>query len=143
MLEAPRQRRWPPVEAAKILPFMLSFGGLSVCCQVEACFEEDALPWGRLLMGRLLHGTLTALLAAPWLGRAAGAGNDRCGGSGFFGGADAVGQRGDAAAVPAAGGTLGTGTAGGGNCYRKVNSSERRFPAGKRCGIMGSKNAAE
>lgn len=50
---------------------MLSFGGLSVCCQVEACFEEDALPWGRLLMGRLLHGTLTALLAAPWLGRAA------------------------------------------------------------------------
>ncbi len=61
----------PPVEAAKILPFLLSFGGLSVCCQVEACFGEDALPWGRLLMGRLLHGTLTALLTAPWLGRAA------------------------------------------------------------------------
>lgn len=61
----------PPSEAAKILPFLLSFGGLSVCCQVAACFGEDALPWGKLLMGRLLHGTLTALLAAPWLKRAA------------------------------------------------------------------------
>ena len=60
----------PPAEAAKILPFLLSFGGLSVCCQVAACFGEAPLPWGKLLWGRLLHGLLTALLAAPWLKRA-------------------------------------------------------------------------
>lgn len=59
--------RLPPAEAAAILPFLLSFGGLSVCCQVAACFGEDTLPWGRLLLARLLHGGLTAALAAPWL----------------------------------------------------------------------------
>lgn len=57
----------PPTEAAKILPFLLSFGGISICCQVAACFDEEGLPWGRLLTARLLHGTLTALLARPWL----------------------------------------------------------------------------
>ena len=61
----------PPAEAAKILPFLLSFGGVSVCCQAAACFGESPLPWGRLLLGRLLHGVLTGLLAAPWLKRAA------------------------------------------------------------------------
>lgn len=60
----------PPTEAGKILPFLLSFGGLSVCCQVSACFGEEPLPWGKLLWGRLLHGFLTALLAVPWLKRA-------------------------------------------------------------------------
>lgn len=59
--------RLPPAEAAGILPFLLSFGGLSVCCQVAACFGESPLPWGRLLLGRLAHGVVTALLAAPWL----------------------------------------------------------------------------
>ena len=60
----------PPAEAAKILPFLLSFGGLSVCCQVSACLGEIPLPWGKLLLSRLAHGLLTALLAAPWLKRA-------------------------------------------------------------------------
>lgn len=60
----------PPTEAGKILPFLLSFGGLSVCCQVSACFGEEPLPWGKLLWGRLLHGLFTALLAVPWLKRA-------------------------------------------------------------------------
>ena len=60
----------PPTEAGKILPFLLSFGGLSVCCQVSACFGEEPLSWGKLLWGRLLHGLLTALLAVPWLKRA-------------------------------------------------------------------------
>ena len=60
----------PPTEAGKILPFLLSFGGLSVCCQVLACFGEEPLPWGKLLWGRLLHGLFTALLAVPWLKRA-------------------------------------------------------------------------
>ena len=59
-----------PTEAGKILPFLLSFGGLSVCCQVSACFGEEPLSWGKLLWGRLLHGLLTALLAVPWLKRA-------------------------------------------------------------------------
>ena len=58
-------------EAAKILPFLLSFGGISICCQVAACLGETGLPWGRLLLSRLLHGLLTALLALPWLGRRA------------------------------------------------------------------------
>ena len=60
----------PPTEAGKILPFLLSFGGLSVCCQVSACFGEEPLSWGKLLWGRLLHGLFTALLAVPWLKRA-------------------------------------------------------------------------
>ena len=59
----------PPTEAGKILPFLLSFGGLSVCCQVSACFGEEPLPWGKLLWGRLLHGLFTAFLAVPWLKR--------------------------------------------------------------------------
>ena len=59
----------PPTEAGKILPFLLSFGGLSVCCQVSACFGEEPLSWGKLLWGRLLHGLFTALLAVPWLKR--------------------------------------------------------------------------
>ena len=63
--------RLPPAEAAKILPFLLSFGGISICCQVAACLGETGLPWGRLLLSRLLHGLLTALLALPWLGRRA------------------------------------------------------------------------
>ena len=62
----------PPAEAAKILPFLLSFGGLSVMLQAAAPFEEGVFPWGRFFLSRLLHGTLTALLARPWLpGRAA------------------------------------------------------------------------
>ena len=60
----------PPTEAGKILPFLLSFGGLSVCCQVSACFGEEPLSWGKLLWGRLLHGLFTMLLAVPWLKRA-------------------------------------------------------------------------
>lgn len=57
----------PPLEAAKILPFLLSFGGLSVALQASAPFREGEFPWGRFLLGRVLHGALTALLAAPWL----------------------------------------------------------------------------
>lgn len=62
-----------PTEAAKILPFLLSFGGCSVWCQVAACFGEGGLPWGRLILSRLLHGLLTAVLAAPWLSTCAAA----------------------------------------------------------------------
>lgn len=58
-----------PAEAARILPFLLSLGGISVCCQVAACFGEQGLPWGKLLLSRLLHGGLTALLAWLWLPR--------------------------------------------------------------------------
>ena len=59
----------PPSEAAKILPFLLSFGGASVCCQVAACFGEQGLPWGKLVLSRLLHGGFTALLAHFWFPR--------------------------------------------------------------------------
>lgn len=63
----------PSVEAAKILPFLLSFGGCSVWCQVAACFGGAGIPWGRLILSRLLHGIFTALLAAPWLNACAAA----------------------------------------------------------------------
>ena len=54
-------------QAALVLPFLLSVGGLSVICQVMACFEEGLKKPGLFLRSRLLHGLLTQLLAGPVL----------------------------------------------------------------------------
>lgn len=56
-----------PLEALSVLPFLLSFGGVSVACQLAASVEARQLSLGRLLPARLLHGLLTQLLAWPLL----------------------------------------------------------------------------
>ena len=56
-----------PLEALTVLPFLLSFGGVSVVCQLAASVEGRRLTLGRLLPARLLHGLLTQLLAWPLL----------------------------------------------------------------------------
>lgn len=57
----------PPNQAALVLPFLLSFGSLSVLCQLMACFSQGQVGFGRLLRGRIIHGLLTTALASPWL----------------------------------------------------------------------------
>ena len=52
-------------QAALVLPFLLSFGGLSVICQVSACFSGGLEKPGLFLRSRLIHGLLTQLLAGP------------------------------------------------------------------------------
>ena len=62
----------PPGQAALVLPFMLSFGSLSVIFQVLSCFPGGRVKAGPFLRSRILHGLLTEALAAPWLWRRAG-----------------------------------------------------------------------
>ena len=57
----------PHTTACLLVPFLLSFGSVSVCCQVMACLRGHALPFGRLLAARVLHGLTTTALAAPAL----------------------------------------------------------------------------
>ncbi len=57
----------PPTQAVLILPFLLSFGGLSVLCQIAACFPPGKVKMGLFFRARVIHGMLTQLLAAPWL----------------------------------------------------------------------------
>lgn len=52
-----------------LVPFLLSFGSLSVLCQVAASFEGLPFSFGWFAGVRFLHGLLTALLAAPILFR--------------------------------------------------------------------------
>lgn len=56
-----------PQQALSILPFLLSFGGLSVICQVLGMVGGQGIPTGRFLVSRLLHGVFTQLLAYPLL----------------------------------------------------------------------------
>ena len=62
----------PLRQAALVLPFMLSFGSLSVIFQVLSCFPAGRIKAGPFLWSRLLHGLLTEALAAPWLWMRAG-----------------------------------------------------------------------
>ncbi|MBQ8670882.1 MAG: hypothetical protein IJ508_06555 [Oscillospiraceae bacterium] len=50
-----------------LLPFLASFGSLSVLCQVSACLNGREVSTAALLRGRLIHGFLSALMAAPLL----------------------------------------------------------------------------
>lgn len=56
-----------PLDALKALPFLLSFGGVSVICQVMAAVGGRGVPLGRFVLSRLLHGLLTAAIAYPLL----------------------------------------------------------------------------
>lgn len=50
-----------------LLPFLVSFGSLSVLCQVCACLNGRGVSAAALLRGRLVHGFLSTLMAAPLL----------------------------------------------------------------------------
>lgn len=52
-----------PMEALGVLPFLLSFSGLSCILQVAATVGEQGIPMGRFLLSRPLHGLLTQLFA--------------------------------------------------------------------------------
>lgn len=52
-----------PMEALSVLPFLLSFSGLSCILQVAATVGEQGIPMGRFLLSRPLHGLLTQLFA--------------------------------------------------------------------------------
>jgi len=56
---------WPAI--CILLPFLASFGSLSVLCQVCACLAGRGVSAAALLRGRLVHGVLSALMAAPLL----------------------------------------------------------------------------
>lgn len=62
-----RAQALPPAQAALILPFLVSFSGLSVICQTAAIFSGSGVRMGPMAAGRALHGVLTALLATPRL----------------------------------------------------------------------------
>lgn len=57
----------PPGQGALVLPFLLSFSSCSVICQLAACFGDHPVEVGLLIRARLLHGSVTALLATPVL----------------------------------------------------------------------------
>lgn len=59
--------RLAPLDALKVLPMLLSFGGVAVICQVMAAIGMRGVPMKRMLLSRPLHGVLTALLAYPLL----------------------------------------------------------------------------
>ena len=50
-----------------LLPFLSGFGSLSVLCQVSACLGSQQISCAALLRARLVHGLLSALMAAPLL----------------------------------------------------------------------------
>lgn len=52
-----------PIQALTVLPFLLSFSGLSCILQVAAIAGERGIPMGRFLLSRPLHGLLTQLFA--------------------------------------------------------------------------------
>ncbi len=52
-----------------LLPFLVSFGSLSVLCQLSAGLRGRGIGMGSLLTGRLVHGLLCSLMAAPLLYR--------------------------------------------------------------------------
>ena len=49
------------------VPFLVSFGSLSVVCQISACLRGSGIPMAPLLAGRFLHALLCTLMAAPLL----------------------------------------------------------------------------
>ena len=49
--------------AASVAAFLLGFSGLSVCAQAQSLLAPAGLGLGRYLPAKLLHGTLSALLA--------------------------------------------------------------------------------
>lgn len=57
----------PPLTLLTVVPFLLSFGGLSVLCQVAAMVGGRGVRLGRFVLSRFLHGLLTGLLAYPLL----------------------------------------------------------------------------
>jgi len=50
-----------------LVPFLVSFGSLSVLCQISACLRGQNIPIGKLLVGRLKHACLCTLMSAPLL----------------------------------------------------------------------------
>jgi len=56
-------------ELCLLLPFLVSFGSLSVLCQVSACLRGRGIGMGPVLRGRMAHGLLCAAAAAPLLRR--------------------------------------------------------------------------
>ena len=50
-----------------LLPLLVSFGSVSVLCQITACLRGRGISFGALLGGRVIHGLLSALMAAPLL----------------------------------------------------------------------------
>jgi len=62
-------------EAAEILPFALSFGGISVICQIMCCASEIKPSLSAMFASRLLHAALTALICLQWLPEKAAAVN--------------------------------------------------------------------
>ena len=53
--------------AAFLVPFLVSFGSVSVLCQLAVCLDCPALSPGALLKGRLAQGLLCSLTAGPLL----------------------------------------------------------------------------
>lgn len=50
-----------------LLPFLTSFGSLSVLCQISAMLHGYGVSTAALLRGRIVHSCLSALMAAPLL----------------------------------------------------------------------------
>jgi len=50
-----------------VIPFLVSFGSLSVVCQISACLGGCGVKTAPLVLGRLVHGLLSTLMAAPML----------------------------------------------------------------------------
>lgn len=59
----------PPNRAMLVLPFLLSFSGISVICQVMSMVGGRGIPVKRFLLSRPVHGLITQLIAYPLLHR--------------------------------------------------------------------------
>ncbi len=56
-----------PLDALYILPFLLSFAGLTVIAQVITCIGTRNIVLGKFVIARILHAVFTQLLAWLWL----------------------------------------------------------------------------
>ncbi len=54
-----------------LVPFLLSFGSLSVMLQIAACMRGHKISMSAVMRSRFIHGVLTSVMAAPLLWRIA------------------------------------------------------------------------
>jgi len=59
--------RWNHPMQLPILSFFLSFGGISVLFQLKSILGDTPCPMGRIFLGRIFHGALSAVFAAVLL----------------------------------------------------------------------------
>lgn len=60
-------RNLTPIEALSVLPFLLSFAGISAICQVASVCAKENIDMGKFVLSRFLHGVITQVLAYPLL----------------------------------------------------------------------------